>query len=132
MTCIIECFADRLVQANPSNINQLKMATTNITTKGHTNFTLALTTAFEILERYRMDKTGASCNQAIMLITDGLSYDLQEVFEKYNWKEKPTYYPVRMFTYLIGTQIPDFDVLEVKAIACDNQGNIKEPFKDLL
>lgn len=109
------------MQATPMNINQLKKATAYISTSGHTNFTLGLSTAFEMLLKYRIQKAGASCNQAIMLITDGLSYDLQEVFEKYNWKEKP-FYPVRMFTYLIGTQIPDFDVDEVKAIACDNQG----------
>lgn len=88
-----------------------------------TNISTALNFAFEILEDNRNSHRGACCNQAIMLITDGLPYDVQDIFERRNWKVKPDL-PIRMFTYLIGAEqeIPEEDIVEVKLIACNNQG----------
>lgn len=104
------------------------------------NFTLALTTAFEILAEYRETKlgkeswslkernslqykckfaSGANCNQAIMLVTDGSQDNYKDVFEKYNWDNLPVV-TVRLFTYLVGREVSD--PRDVKWMACANQG----------
>jgi voltage-dependent calcium channel alpha-2/delta-3 len=116
---VVECFGDQLVQANMANIRELKLALHNIETAELANFTAALTKAFEILYDYRGSRMGACCNQAIMLISDGLPYPVDEVFEMWNWKEKP-YIPVRVFSYLIGREVAD--ITDIKKVACDNQG----------
>lgn len=116
---VVECFGDQLVQANMANIRELKLALHNIETAELANFTAAFDKAFEILHEYRNSKTGACCNQAIMLISDGVPYPIDEVFEQWNWNEKP-HIPVRVFTYLIGREVAD--ITDIKKVACDNQG----------
>lgn len=116
---VVPCFGDELVQANMANIRELKQALHHIETSELANFTAAFTKAFEILEEYRGSKLGACCNQAIMLISDGVPYPIDEVFEAYNWNEKP-YIPVRVFTYLIGREVAD--ITDIKRVACENQG----------
>ncbi|XP_055704194.1 voltage-dependent calcium channel subunit alpha-2/delta-3 isoform X3 [Phlebotomus papatasi] len=113
---IVPCFRDMLVQANMENIRQLKMAMEDFQTEEIANVTAALIRAFELLEEYRNDKVGARCNQAIMLISDGVPYKYQDIFEYYNWP----YIPVRIFTYLIGREVAD--VKEIKWMACENRG----------
>jgi voltage-dependent calcium channel alpha-2/delta-3 len=116
---VVECFGDQLVQANMANIRELKLALHNIETAELANFTAAFDKAFEILHEYRSSRTGACCNQAIMLISDGVPYPIDEVFETWNWMDKP-YIPVRVFTYLIGREVAD--ITDIKKVACDNQG----------
>ncbi|XP_011334434.1 voltage-dependent calcium channel subunit alpha-2/delta-3 isoform X3 [Ooceraea biroi] len=122
---VVPCFNDTLVQANLANVRELKRAIWNLKTEGIANFSLALTTAFELLESFRNEREGARCNQAIMLITDGVPYNYKEIFEAYNWKNNPddplkADMPVRIFTYLIGREVAD--VREVQWMACANRG----------
>lgn len=69
----------------------------------------------------RVFYSGAGCNQAIMLITDGVQTNFTSIFEQYNW-QKP-FVNVRIFTYLIGREVSN--VKEVKWMACSNQGKKK-------
>lgn len=122
---MVPCFNDTLVQANLANVRELKRAISNLETEKIANFSLALTTAFDLLESYRTEREGARCNQAIMLITDGVPYNYKEIFETYNWRDNPDEpfkadMPVRMFTYLIGREVAD--VREVQWMACANRG----------
>ncbi|XP_061709139.1 voltage-dependent calcium channel subunit alpha-2/delta-3 isoform X2 [Cydia pomonella] len=114
---IVPCFEDSLVQATMGNLRELKLGLDNFETMEIANFSAALTRAFELLEMYRNNSGGANCNQAIMLVTDGVPYNYKELFEKYNWKYDT---PVRVFTYLIGREVAD--VREVKWMACANRG----------
>lgn len=117
---VVPCFKERLVQANLANIRELKNGMQKMQkAKNIANFTIALTRAFDILQYYRETRQGAACNQAIMLITDGVPYNYKEIFEDYNWQNLP-YMPVRVFTYLIGKEVAD--VREVKWMACANRG----------
>ncbi|XP_073958460.1 voltage-dependent calcium channel subunit straightjacket isoform X7 [Choristoneura fumiferana] len=116
---IVPCFEDSLVQATMGNLRELKLGLDNFETKEIANFSAALTRAFELLEIYRNNSGGANCNQAIMLVTDGVPYNYKELFEKYNWKYDT---PVRVFTYLIGREVKVADVREVKWMACANRG----------
>ncbi|XP_022821586.1 voltage-dependent calcium channel subunit alpha-2/delta-3 isoform X3 [Spodoptera litura] len=116
---IVPCFEDSLVQATLGNLRELKLAMDNFETQEIANFSAALTRAFELLEIYRNNSGGANCNQAIMLVTDGVPYNYKEIFEKFNWKYDT---PVRVFTYLIGREVKVADVREVKWMACANRG----------
>ncbi|XP_072766737.1 voltage-dependent calcium channel subunit straightjacket isoform X2 [Anoplolepis gracilipes] len=122
---VVPCFNDTLVQANLANVRELKRLLAEVETERIANFSLALTNAFELLETFRVEREGARCNQAIMLITDGVPYNFKEIFEAYNWKDNPDEplkadMPVRVFTYLIGREVAD--VREVQWMACANRG----------
>lgn len=85
-------------------MRQLKLGMESIETIGIANFSAALIKAFDLLEMYREEKEGACCNQAIMLVSDGVPYNFKEIFETYNWRKRPVI-PVRVFTYLIGREV---------------------------
>ena len=96
-----------------------------MTTERIANFSLAFNQAFELLRSYREEKRGADCNQAIMLITDGVPENYKDTFKYYNWYSSPDNpdeadMPVRIFTYLIGKEVADYR--EVKWMACANRG----------
>lgn len=116
---VVPCFKDMLVQANLANVREFKQGMKDLHTDKIANFTAVLIKAFELLQRYRETKQGACCNQAIMLITDGVPYNFKEIFAEYNWGNLPNM-PVRVFTYLIGREVTD--VREVKWMACANRG----------
>ncbi|XP_064082139.1 voltage-dependent calcium channel subunit alpha-2/delta-3-like isoform X3 [Macrobrachium nipponense] len=116
---LVPCFHNTLVQANLENIGEFKKALSQGETKDIANFTLALTTAFDLLHRklqYNKSGQGSQCNQAIMLVTDGAPNQFEEIFAKYNWP----HLQVRVFTYLIGRQ--EAAVRNLKWMACANKG----------
>lgn len=63
---------------------------------------------------------GAMCNQAIMLVTDGVPENFYEIFKSYNWRNGTMGMPVRVFTYLIGRELPEFR--DMNWMACANHG----------
>ncbi|CAB3365530.1 Hypothetical predicted protein [Cloeon dipterum] len=121
----IPCFQDMLIQATKENVQALKEAIDNVPIEGYGNFTIAFSAAFQLLESYR-DGRGRegceSCNQAIMLITDGVPSNLTEVFETYNRFNETgeMQIPVRVFTYLLGKEVTN--VREIQWMACLNRG----------
>uniref|UniRef100_A0A336MH80 CSON014735 protein n=1 Tax=Culicoides sonorensis TaxID=179676 RepID=A0A336MH80_CULSO len=119
---IIPCFGDKLVQATPENIKVFNEAVRQIEPEGHANHRIALTFAFELLEQYREIRGchNQGCNQAIMLITDGIPENLTDIFDKYNNFENGTNKPVRMFAYLLGKEVTK--VQEIQSMACLNRG----------
>lgn len=113
---VVTCFNNTLVQANMANIRQLKLEMEKLETAEIANVTAALIHAFDLLRQYREERIGANCNQAIMLISDGVPYNYETIFEEYNGVGRP----VRVFTYLIGREVAD--VKQIKAMACTNRG----------
>ena len=79
-TPLVSCFTTEdgraeLVQATNENIREFQEAVAKVDTEEIANFTSALTVAFELLMESNADPTiGTNCNQAIMLVTDGVPY----------------------------------------------------------
>ena len=122
---LVPCFKDMLVQATPENIEVFNAATANLAPEGYANVTLALEKAFVLLQKYRTirkcNESTTGCNQAIMLVTDGVPGNATEIFEKYNWFANDSKsYPVRIFTYLLGKEVTK--VKEIQLYACLNRG----------
>ncbi|XP_033647873.1 voltage-dependent calcium channel subunit alpha-2/delta-3-like [Asterias rubens] len=110
------CFNGTLVQANADNKNLIKQGLSRMPDpKNMANLNDALTGAFDLLESFNNTGTGANCNQALMLITDGAHDTFEDVFDKYNEDRH-----VRVFTYLIGGDIKDDP--NVQNMSCSNKG----------
>jgi len=84
---------------------------------GSANWTAALTSAFDLLQRYNRSGLGCQCNQAIMLITNGPPQPFPEIFKQYNWP----HHPVRFFTYLVGGRDAS-NAHDMTEMACSNKG----------
>jgi hypothetical protein len=79
---VVGCFQDKLVQATPENIKKFNIEMETMKPEGVANLTVAFLSAFTILQNYRNEsRCGAdmSCNQLIMLITDGIASNITEV-----------------------------------------------------
>ncbi|KAJ8970014.1 hypothetical protein NQ314_001443 [Rhamnusium bicolor] len=112
----VPCFREQLAQANNENIRYLKDSMGGLKPENIANFTSALITGFEILQKYNRTGQGCQCNQAIMLITDGPPSTYKEIFKAYNFPHSP----VRFFTYLIGKD--SSNAREMNWMACTNKG----------
>lgn len=79
---MVPCFRDKLVQATPENVKKFNLDMETMKPEGVANITEAFITAFSMLENYRNEsRCGAdlSCNQLIMLVTDGIASNITEV-----------------------------------------------------
>ncbi|XP_055904369.1 voltage-dependent calcium channel subunit alpha-2/delta-3 [Eupeodes corollae] len=127
-TCddIIPCFKDALVQATPENIDVFNKAIAKMAPEGYANLTLAYEKAFQLLKKYYIERRcneTLTCNQAIMLVTDGVAGNTTEIFEKYNWgtgENGTDNMKIRIFTYLLGKEVTK--VREIQWMACLNRG----------
>ncbi|XP_076262378.1 ca[2+] channel Muscle-specific alpha2/delta subunit isoform X2 [Rhynchophorus ferrugineus] len=122
---IVPCFANQLVQATKENIHVFKDAINALTPNGKTHIEQALVTAFELLSDYRSrrgcdNENSTDCNQAIMILTDGVNANYSSLVMKYNYLFNGTNIPVRIFTYLIGKEVTNVE--EIKWMACANRG----------
>lgn len=122
---LVPCFKDMLVQATPENIRVFNEKVKLLKPDGNATVPLALEKAFKLLQKYRhirkCNESSTGCNQAIMLVTDGVPGNATEVFEEYNWFGNDTKsYPVRIFTYLLGKEVTK--VKEIQLYACMNRG----------
>ncbi|XP_060667077.1 voltage-dependent calcium channel subunit alpha-2/delta-3 [Drosophila nasuta] len=127
VTGIVPCFKDALVQATPENIETFNSAIAKLKDpKDYANLTEAYDYAFQILRNYYINRRcneTTNCNQAIMLVTDGVAGNTTEVFEQYNWgngDNGTSKMNVRIFTYLLGKEVTK--VREIQLMACMNRG----------
>ncbi|XP_061388460.1 voltage-dependent calcium channel subunit alpha-2/delta-4 [Musca vetustissima] len=112
----VPCFKDRMVRATPDNILEIKSAVKAVKLSSTVNFTAGLEYAFSLLHKYNQSGEGSQCNQAIMLITESSSESHKEIIKQYNWPHMP----VRIFTYLIGSDSGSRSNLH--EMACSNKG----------
>ncbi|XP_023166211.2 voltage-dependent calcium channel subunit alpha-2/delta-3 isoform X1 [Drosophila hydei] len=112
----VPCFKDRMVRATPDNIQEIKSAVKAVKLQDTANFTAGLEYAFSLLHKYNQSGAGSQCNQAIMLITESTSESHKEIIKQYNWPHMP----VRIFTYLIGSDSGSRSNLH--EMACSNKG----------
>ncbi|XP_037552100.1 voltage-dependent calcium channel subunit alpha-2/delta-1a [Nematolebias whitei] len=106
------CFQN-LVQANVRNKRILKEAVQRIKAEGITNYTSGFELAFQQLNQTNVSR--ANCNKMIMLFTDGGEEKAEEIFAKYNPKQK-----VRIFTFSVGQH--SYDKGPIQWMACANKG----------
>ncbi|KAL1506863.1 hypothetical protein ABEB36_006146 [Hypothenemus hampei] len=115
---LVDCFNDTLFQANEENLRLLREYLPVYMIEFVADISTALEKAFKILAHFRKTNLSANCNQAIMLITEGIDYEYNvSIFNNSNWSKD---FPVRIFTYLLSTEKEDEKQMEF--IACSNMG----------
>ncbi|KAF5282678.1 hypothetical protein FQA39_LY17510 [Lamprigera yunnana] len=121
---LIPCFEGMLVQATEENIKVILDALPQLDPTNRSNVDTALIGAFDLLKSYReirnCDENHRLCNQAIMLISDGIPSNLSDITEEYNRLDNGSSIPIRIFTYLVGKEPAHLE--ESMWIACTNRG----------
>ncbi|KAL1493158.1 hypothetical protein ABEB36_011269 [Hypothenemus hampei] len=122
---IIPCFTNQLIQATKENIRVFKEAIDKLEPNGKTQLRPALKTAFQLLNDYRVkrkcdNENSTDCNQAIMVLTDGVNANYSDIIMEYNYLYGGKSIPVRIFTYLIGKEVTNVE--EIKWMSCANRG----------
>ncbi|XP_066903805.1 voltage-dependent calcium channel subunit alpha-2/delta-4 isoform X1 [Halyomorpha halys] len=113
---LVPCFKNMLVQSTEVNKREIIVALDGLQLESGANFSAALVTGFDILQRYNRSGKGCQCNQALMFVTTGHKGDFKHIFKEYNWPHMP----VRVFTYLVGKDTSNAQ--ELFEMACDNKG----------
>ncbi|KAK5639073.1 hypothetical protein RI129_011565 [Pyrocoelia pectoralis] len=120
---LIPCFEGKLVQATEENIKVILDALPYLEPINKSNVDLALIGAFGLLQHYREVRNCSTnqrmCNQAIMLISDGIPNNISDIIEEYNRVGNDSI-PIRIFTYLVGKEPTHLE--ESMWIACTNRG----------
>ncbi|XP_066155401.1 voltage-dependent calcium channel subunit alpha-2/delta-3 isoform X2 [Euwallacea fornicatus] len=122
---IVPCFENNLIQATKENIHVFKDAIARLLPNGKTKLDQALEKAFGLLSQYRarrgcVNENSTKCNQAIMILTDGVNANYSQTVMKHNHLNGGDSIPVRIFTYLIGQEVSNEE--ELKWMACANRG----------
>ncbi|CAL1533343.1 unnamed protein product, partial [Lymnaea stagnalis] len=108
-----ECFNDTLISASVDNIKRIQEKIDSLEALRNANFEKALTRAFKLFKKYH---DHCLCNKAVMIITDGAPENFDSIFDEFNWPNKT----VRVFTFLIGKEVPDNR--QTRWMACANKG----------
>ncbi|XP_012936557.2 voltage-dependent calcium channel subunit alpha-2/delta-3 [Aplysia californica] len=112
-----ECFQDTLMPASVDNIRRMQEKIDGLEASKYANFEKALTRAFKLFQKEQFQYSEQClCNKAIMIITDGAPENYESVFDRFNWPEKA----IRVFTFLIGKEVPDNR--QTRWMACANKG----------
>ncbi|KAK6642465.1 hypothetical protein RUM43_003967 [Polyplax serrata] len=121
-TSVLPCYKDMLIQATPEVLKSFQEAVTLVKPEGNASFPNAISYSLKLLKEYRENRILADdggCNQAIMLVTDGLPGNVTDVFENLNLDENGMPL-VRIFTFLVGTEVKGVE--ELQLMACRNRG----------
>ncbi|XP_055354620.1 voltage-dependent calcium channel subunit alpha-2/delta-4-like isoform X2 [Paramacrobiotus metropolitanus] len=111
------CLKDTLVQASELTKSLFEERIKLLKTENIANFTEALQMAFAVLNRTDPARESAGCNKAIMIISDGLPEEYDDLMAELNPEKR-----VRVFTYVIGREVTD--VSNMKKMACLNRGYV--------
>ncbi|XP_018322592.1 voltage-dependent calcium channel subunit alpha-2/delta-3 isoform X2 [Agrilus planipennis] len=121
---LVPCFKDMLAQATQENIQVFKQFMSTLDPCDKADLNIAMEKSFLLLEKYREQRgcvgNSSSCNQAIILITDGVAGNMSQLINKYNNFYNGSVIPVRIFVYLIGNEVTNEQ--EAKWMACNNRG----------
>ncbi|XP_055882009.1 voltage-dependent calcium channel subunit alpha-2/delta-3-like isoform X2 [Biomphalaria glabrata] len=112
-----ECFNDTLIPASVDNIRRVEEKLERLEASNNAYFDKALRRGFQLFKKEHVEyQDQCLCNKAIMLVTDGAPENFDSIFDEYNWPNKT----VRVFTFLIGKEVPDNR--QTKWMACANKG----------
>ncbi|KAF2881973.1 hypothetical protein ILUMI_24201 [Ignelater luminosus] len=121
---MVPCFENQIIQATEENIVILKDSLKTLEPERKSLLDIGLQEAFKLLHKYRKIRKclGKSkyCNQAIMLVTDGIPNNVSTIINEYNRIANESSIPIRIFTFLVGKEASHLS--DSIWIACSNRG----------